>query len=65
MKITHTSTMKGTSGHWSWLGVTLKWIGAILGWSLLLLGTLMTGFFAGWVMLPIGLLKGVPIENVL
>ena len=57
--------MKGTSGHWSWLRVTLKWIGAILGWSLLLLGTLLTGFFAGWVMLPICLLKGVPIENVL
>ena len=51
MKITHASTIKATSSHSTWLRDILRVIGSIVGWAILMLGTLFIGFFSGWVLL--------------
>jgi CubicO group peptidase (beta-lactamase class C family) len=65
MKITHTSTMRTTSGRSTWLSDVLRMIGAVIGWAVLMLGTLLTGFLSGWFLLPVILLGEIPQEKVI
>ena len=65
MKITRTSTMKKTSSHSTWLRHVLRMIGIVVGWTILMLGTLLTGFFSGWVFLPASVLSSAPLDEVI
>ena len=65
MKITHTATMKTTSSHSTWLRDFLRMVGIIVGWTILMLGTLLTGFFSGWALLAASLLGRVPQDKVI
>ena len=65
MKITHTSTIKTISSHSTWLRDVLRMIGAVVGWTILMLATLLTGFFSGWVFLPASLLSTAPLDEVI
>ena len=64
MKMTQTSTIGRTPGHSTSLRYVLRTIGAVVGWTILMLGTLITGFFSGWVLLAISLLARLPVEKV-
>src|SRR5512139_577107 len=65
MKVTHASTTNVVSGHTTWLWKGLRLIGAIVGWTFLMLSTLLTGFLSGWVMLAAVHVKSLPQDMVL
>ena len=65
MKITHASTMSRIPGHSTWLQNILRVMGSTLGWIVLMLGTLLTGFFSGWALLAITLVGRPPQEKVI
>jgi len=65
MKTIHTSTLASTPRRSTWLGDMLRMILAIVGWTILMLATLLTGFFSGWALLAASLLGRVPQDKVI
>ena len=68
MKVSHASTLKTTPSHSAGVRDILRMIAAVVGWPLLVLGTLVTGYFVGWILYALarlgrvaGLGDGLPI----
>jgi CubicO group peptidase (beta-lactamase class C family) len=65
MKVTHTSTIRRIPSHSTWLRDVMQVIGSTVGWTILMLGILLTGFFSGWTLLAVILLRRPPQEKVI
>ncbi len=65
MKVTHTSTMKTISSPWTWLKDVLRLILAALGWTALMLTTLLTAYLTGWILFTALLVGRGPAEEII
>ena len=65
MKTANISTIKTTSRNSTWLRNVIRVTLAIIGWTILMLATLLTGFFSGWALLAASLLGRVPQDKVI
>jgi CubicO group peptidase (beta-lactamase class C family) len=65
MKITHISMISRIPNRSTSLRYVLRMIGAVLGWTVLMLSTLLAGFFSGWFFLSAILLGHTPQEIVM
>ncbi len=65
MKVTHASTMKATSKPLTWLKEAMRLILSVIGWAILMLAMLLTGFFSGWALLAAIRLGSLPQDKVI